>query len=115
MTVRLAGGTDSGVEKARRDYGDIERMRDSLLAWVAEHCDRLLAQIDTALPTIPRAHRRQLEKARRKVVSKKIAIEAMIGRKFEEVTRGFDAETGTLDGVQQEAAEMIANALKYLA
>jgi hypothetical protein len=115
MTVRLAGGSDSGVEQARREFADIERMRDSLLSWVGDHCDRLLAQIDAALPTIPRPHRQQLEKARRKVVNKRIEIEAMIGQKFEEVTRGFDVETGTLAGVQHEAAEMIANALKDLA
>ena len=36
----------------------------------------------------------------------------MIDRKFNEVVGTFDPETGTLDGVQEEAAAMIAAALE---
>ncbi len=35
----------------------------------------------------------------------------LVDRKFEEITRDYNPETGTLDGVQEEAEAMIAEVL----
>ena len=74
--------------------------------------DRVYREIRTMLDArevgAPRHFRRVIMRQREKMTKVLADCHAMIDRKFEEITRNYDPETGTLDGVQEEAEAMIA-------
>ena len=104
--------SDPGTDLARQQYDGICAARDEVKAMLASNVRALKARLSDGLRSAPRCERRRLQKIGAKIDRVSARIDRMIEKRFEDVTRGFNAETGTLAGVAEEAAAMLADALR---
>ena len=110
--VEVPTGTDRDVVELARAHQRIVDKRDDLIDWLDGLFAEYMAKFDAAEAGAPRHMRRRVARARRGMVRLRDRCAATLDRHFEQVTRGFDLEGGTLAGVKEEASAMLEQALR---